>query len=107
MNPREIHKNAPHLAQINGAIRAVAADEGLPVIDYELLALAMPDMGGLFLEDGFHVNGPVLFHTMLNVLLNEYAAHIARRQADALRFRLPLIRRSTYRLQQNLSATAL
>ena len=78
------------------------------MVDYELLALAMPDMGGLFLQDGFHVNGPVLFHIMLNVLLNEYAAHIAQRHAHALCFRLPLIRRFTCRLHQNVkSAMAL
>ena len=81
------------------------------MIDYELLALVMPNMGGLFLEDGFHVNGPVLFHTMLNVLLNEYATHVARQHAYALRCRLPLIRRPTYWLpavHQNItSAVAL
>ena len=71
------------------------------MVDYELLALAMPDMRGLFLQDGFHVNGPVLFHIMLNVFLNEYVAHTAQRHSCALRFKLPLIRRFPCRLHQN------
>ena len=62
------------VAQINAVMRAVAADEGLPVIDYEALALQMPDVGGLFLRDGYHVQPAVQFNVMLNVLLHEYAA---------------------------------
>ncbi len=58
-------------------MRAVAAAEGLPVIDYEALALQMPDEGGLFLKDGYHVQPAVQVNVMLNVLLNEYAARAA------------------------------
>jgi hypothetical protein len=60
--------------QVNAVIRAVSADEGLPVIDYEGLALQMPDEGGLFLKDGYHIQPAVQVNVMLNVLLNEYAA---------------------------------
>jgi hypothetical protein len=34
--------------QVNAVIRTLSADEGLPVIDYELIVLLMPDAGGLF-----------------------------------------------------------
>jgi hypothetical protein len=52
----------------------VSADEGLPVIDYERIALLMPDAGGPYLRDGYHVQPAVQFNVMLNVLLNKYAA---------------------------------
>ncbi len=58
-------------------MRAVAADEGLPLIDYEPLALQMPDQAGLFLKDGYHVQPAVQVNVMLNVLLNVYAARAA------------------------------
>lgn len=73
--PSSLHAKPPALvAQINAAMRAVAMDEKLPMIDYEALALQMPDAGGLFLKDGYHVQPAVQYNVMLNVLLNEYAA---------------------------------
>ena len=65
-------------AQVNAVIRAVAADEGLLVIDYEALALQMPDTGGLFRPDGYHLQPAVQVNVMLNVLLNEYTARARR-----------------------------
>ena len=47
------------------------------MIDYEPLALQMPDQAGLFLKDGYHVQPAVQVNVMLNVLLNEYAARAA------------------------------
>ena len=70
-------------------MRAVAAEKGLPVIDYEPLALQMPDQGGLFKADGMHVHPGVLVNVMLNVVLNEYVEHVARHdQVGLCRFSL-------------------
>ena len=44
------------------------------MIDYEALALQMPDEGDLFLKDGYHIQPAVQVNVMLNVLLNEFAA---------------------------------
>ena len=73
-------------------MRAVAAHEGLPVIDYESLALQMPDEGGLFLKDGYHVQPAVQVNVMLNVLLNEYAARAAHTNSQSDSCRLSLLR---------------
>ena len=53
------------------------------MIDYETVALQMPDQGGLFIKDGYHVQPAVQVNVMLNVLLNEYVADAQRKQSTA------------------------
>ena len=58
---------------MNAALRHASRQMALPVIDFEAIAIQLPE-AHLHAADGFHPDGKLLATVLLNLLLNEYEA---------------------------------
>ena len=69
---RELQWNN-YLAAVNAALRHASRQMALTVIDYEAVALQLPEKH-LHVTDGLHPVGKLLATVFLDLLLNEYTA---------------------------------
>ena len=68
-----------YIASVNAALRHAAKRLSLTVIDFEVLALQLPQHH-LHTHDGMHPHGKLLATVVMNLLLNEY--NVARTQGS-------------------------